>query len=140
MDTGAHLIEREIPIEGLLPPRRARLGKRGDSSRIQSLIGPRGMAVREHSEGGIARPVQLHIVNNVMDILRGDLVAVATDGADTVPLGGAPEGFFVGPDARDPDGDARLLEGSRKETRICQVVVLTFIAERFSAPESGEDL
>jgi hypothetical protein len=59
---------------------------------------------------------------------------------NAVPFRGSSKGASVGPESSNPDWNSWLLLCWRKEDCFLHLVMFAFVAERFTLPESVDDL
>src|SRR6266540_4717956 len=121
------------------PPVRARLRDRADVLALRVPVGAASTAtdhdrVRSVAGGVAQRP---DVVGR--HVLPRPAVCVPVQ-ARSVPARGAAGGSRIRVAAADPDRNPRLLNGQRPERDLLDPEVPALEAERFPAPESGDDL
>src|SRR5215469_777145 len=110
----ADRIERMLWAKLLQPPRDTGITIGGHVRRVRCVVAPAGSSTGQHLERGGLGALGLDESQDLPIILwREGTPALLR--IDAFELRRAPKRLLVRPDARDPDGDARRLHGSRQK-------------------------
>lgn len=106
--------------------------------RITSFVGPAGQSIGNRIERRGSRPPGLDKGQDLTQVLWRQR-ATALLRVDPIELGRTAKGPFMRPNARDPDWDARLLQGGGQKLHLRELVLLFLVADLLTTPQARQD-